>query len=166
MVGNHGRNTKKPRHKGRVRDSFDWLIYQHVRTILKLSNVQNVEMQISETADALWTTLGINYLLTHGDQASGGSGWGGIFSPIMRLYDKKLKSYQAQGLSFDYMIMGHWHQLFDAGPVLVNGSLKGWDEFAAIHNFRPEPAQQAFWLTDPVHGKLFSGPLFVEEKKK
>ena len=161
VVGNHGRNTKKPRHKGRVRDNFDWLIYRTVQRILE-GQVDNVQMAISESTDITWETMGHTYCLTHGDQASGGAGWGGIFSPIMRLYEKKLKAYAGRGNSFDYLIMGHWHQLLDAGPIMVNGSLKGYDEFAHNLNFRPEPAQQAFWLTDPERGKIFSGPIFVE----
>lgn len=166
VVGNHGRNTRKPRHKGRIQDNFDWLIYCWVRDKVKASGVKNVTFDIGESTDVLWETMGHKYLLTHGDQASGGAGWGGIFSPIMRLHEKKLKSYAARGLSFDYMIMGHWHQLIDAGPVLVNGTTKGFDEFAHNLNFRPEPPQQAFWLTDPEKGKIFSGPLFVADGEK
>lgn len=166
VVGNHGRNTKKPRHKGRIRDNFDWLIYRNVMRNVKASGLSNVTFDISEATDVRWETFGWKYLLTHGDQASGGSGWGGIYSPIMRLYEKKLKAYAARGQSFDYMMMGHWHQFFDAGPVIVNGSTKGYDEFAHNLNFRPEPPQQAFWLTDPEHGKIFSGPLFVDEPRK
>lgn len=162
VVGNHGRNTRKPRHKGRIRDNFDWLIYRNVQRILQ-GQCKNVTMQISESTDAVWETLGHGYCLTHGDQASGGAGWGGIFSPIMRLHEKKLKAYAGWGRSFDYLIMGHWHQFIDAGPVIVNGTSKGYDEFAHNLNFRPEPPQQAYWLTDPEHGKIFSAPLFVGE---
>jgi len=161
VVGNHGRNTKKPRHKGRVRDNFDWLIYRGVQKQTK--HLANVRFDISESTDVLWETMGHKYLLTHGDQASGGAGWGGIFSPIMRLYEKKLKAYASRGESFDTLMMGHWHQFTDAGPVIVNGNLKGYDEFAHNLNFRAEPPQQAFWLTDPERGKIFSGPLFVDD---
>lgn len=160
VVGNHGRNTKKPRHKGRIRDNFDWLIYRNVQRILK-NNTNNVTMQISESTDVLWETMGHTYCLTHGDQASGGQGWGGIFSPITRLYEKKLKAYSGRNQRFDYLIMGHWHQFIDAGTIVVNGTTKGYDEFAHNLNFRPEPPQQAFWLTSPEHGKIMSGPILV-----
>lgn len=162
VVGNHGRNTRKPRHKGRVRDNFDWLIYRNVQRIIK-GQCKNVTMAISESTDVTWSTANHTYCLTHGDQASGGAGWGGIFSPIMRLYEKKIKAYSGRGQGFDYLIMGHWHQFIDAGAVIVNGTTKGYDEFAHNLNFRPEPPQQAFWLTDPDHGKIFSAPLFVDD---
>lgn len=163
VVGNHGRNTKKPRHKGRIRDNFDWLIYRNVLKNVQLSGVKNARFDISDSTDALWETMGHKYLLTHGDQASGGSGWGGIYSAILRLYEKKLKAYASRGLSFDTLLMGHWHQFIDGGAFIVNGSSKGYDEFAHNLNFRAEPPQQAFWLTDPTHGKIFSGPLFVDD---
>lgn len=162
VVGNHGRNTRKPRHKGRVRDNFDWLIYRTVQRILK-NSVTNVTMAVSESTDIVWDTLGKKYCLTHGDQASGGQGWGGIYSPIMRLYEKKIKAYSGRGQTFDYLIMGHWHQFTDAGSIIVNGTTKGYDEFAHNLNFRPEPPCQAFWLTDPEHGKIMSGPLLVDD---
>jgi hypothetical protein len=59
--------------------------------------------------------------------------------------------------------MGHWHQFKDMGTVIVNGTAKGYDEFAHNLNFMPEPPQQAYWLTDPDHGKIFSAPLFVDD---
>lgn len=164
VVGNHGRNTKKPRHKGRVRDNYDWLICKTVeKFVVKYAGCRNVEFLISESTDQLYTTMGWRYCLTHGDQASGGSGWGGIFSPIMRLHDKKTRAYQSHNLGYDYLLMGHWHRFTDAGDVLVNGTLKGYDEFAHNLNFPAEPPSQAFWLTDPERGKIFSGPLFVDD---
>lgn len=164
VVGNHGRNTRKPRHKGRIRDNFDWLIYRNV--MRSCSHLKNVAFSISDSTDVIWETMGHRYLMTHGDQASGGGGWGGIFSPIMRLNDKKRRAYGARNIQFDTMIIGHWHQLLYAGDVIVNGSLKGWDEFAHNLNFKPEPPQQAFWLTDPEKGKIFSSALFVDDDNR
>ena len=161
VVGNHGRNSRKPRHKGRARDNFDWLIYRQVLKTVEAAGVKNVTFDISDSTDVLWQRYDKGWCLTHGDQASGGQGWGGIFSPIMRLQDKKSRSYAARGQFFDYLIMGHWHQFFDCGSVLVNGALKGFDEFAHNLNFTPQPPQQAFWLTAPEKGKIVSCPLFV-----
>jgi len=48
----------------------------------------------------------------------------------------------------------------------VNGSLKGYDEFAANSNFDFEPPQQAFWLTDPHHGKTIDAPIHVLDKNE
>lgn len=162
VVGNHGRNTKKVRHKGRIQDNFDWLIYMTAQRIV-LSSTKNVKFDVSEHTDALWKAYDSTYCLTHGDQASGGGGWGGIASPIMRLNDKKSRTYASLNTPYRYLIMGHWHQFKDFGNILVNGSLKGYDEFAKNLNFEPEPPQQAFWITAPKKGKIMSMPLFVDE---
>lgn len=166
VVGNHGRNTKKPRHKGRVRDNFDWLIYCWMASLVKAAGCKNVTFEIAAGTDIQWRTFNTTYHLTHGDQASGGSGWGGIMSPIMRLDDKKRKRQASLARPYDILLLGHWHQFKDLGKIIINGSLKGYDEFAMNNNFEPEPPQQAFWLTDPRHGKILSAPLLVADGEK
>jgi hypothetical protein len=46
----------------------------------------------------------------------------------------------------------------------VNGSLKGYDEYADANNFDVEQAQQAMWITHPQHGITFRMPIFVQRK--
>jgi hypothetical protein len=62
--------------------------------------------------------------------------------------------------------MGHWHTLMMLQRFIVNGSLKGYDEYAASNNFGFEPPQQALWLTHSDRGITFSMPVHVEERKK
>lgn len=159
VVGNHGRNTRKPRMKGRVADNFDFLLCRTVANMLKLQGVDNVTFDIPFTFDIGWKTYGWQFYMEHGDATRGGSGWGGMFSPLMRLHDKRLTSWG----HIDYHMVGHWHQYRDLGHFLVNGSLKGYDEYARINGFRPEPPQQAYWLTSPEHGKIVSAGIFVDE---
>jgi hypothetical protein len=45
----------------------------------------------------------------------------------------------------------------------VNGSLKGYDEYASVNNFPPERAQQAAWLTTPEHGVTLQFPIFCDD---
>lgn len=49
---------------------------------------------------------------------------------------------------------------------IVNGSLKGYDEYAYAGNFGFEEPKQALWLTHPERGITFQMPVFVEEKVK
>ena len=87
-------------------------------------------------------------------------------SPIMLGQHRKTQQQMAVGKPpFDWMVLGHWHQYFCGRGIIVNGALKGFDEFAYVNNFRFEPAQQAFWLTTPEHGVAFSAPIFCEDKK-
>ena len=161
VVGNHGRLTKKPRTKGRARDNLDWLLPQMTAAHLKAD--KRVTFAIGDDPDAWVEVYGTTYLLTHGDQAKGGGGIGGIWPPIMRLAARKRQRY---GRDF-CLVMGHWHQLIMAPGqgLIVNGSLKGADEFAAmVLNAPPERAQQAAWLTTPEHGPTMQVPIFADDR--
>ena len=69
-------------------------------------------------------------------------------------------------MEYDTMLLGHWHQLIQLERLIVNGSLKGYDEYAYSNNFGFEPPRQALWLTHPDHGLTFSMPVYVDRKKK
>ena len=159
VVGNHGRMSRKPRAKGRTQDNFDWLIYK----LLERSAIKGVTFQIGVDADVRWTTYQLRNQMTHGDQFTGGSGWGGLASPIMRGDAKKREREAATRTPYDLLMMGHWHQLKDFGQVIINGSGKGYDEYAYLMNLPYEVPQQAFWLTDPTHGRVLSCPIFVAD---
>jgi hypothetical protein len=160
VVGNHGRTSRKPRMKDRVRSNYDWLFGVMLDQIL--ASDKRITFTISESADMTYDTYGYRTMLTHGDQARGGSGWGGIASPIMRLQDKKQKRQTAVRMPFDYMVMGHWHQLIWFPQVVINGSMKGYDEYAFTENFGFEPPQQALWFMTPQHGRTDCVPIFCE----
>lgn len=160
VVGNHGRRTRKPRAKKRARDNFDWLIGQMLARHFAADG--RVTFQIPDATDALVTSYDTTFLVTHGDQVSGGGGIGGIWPPIMRMVAKKRTRYE-----FDTLVCGHWHQLIQAptAGLIVNGSIKGFDEYAAVSNFVPERAQQALWVVTPEHGTTFQAPVLVEDRK-
>lgn len=156
VVGNHGRMTRKPRMKLRSRDNFDWFIARSVRN--QFDGDPRVTWHIPDSTDAVVPIYGTIHLLTHGDQVTGGQGIGGIWPPIKRLQARKhIRT------PHDVMVMGHWHQYISAAHngLVVNGSLKGYDEYAAINNFKPEPPQQALWLVTPERGVTWQTPVQV-----
>lgn len=161
VVGNHGRRSRKPRMKGRARDNFDWMIGQLLAR--HFDGDPRITFQIPDGTDAMVEIHDTRLLLTHGDQVSGGGGIGGIWPPVMRMIAKKRVRY-----SFDAVVMGHWHSLLMApsAGVVVNGSLKGEDEYASIMGFAPERAQQACFTVAPEHGVTFSAPVFCDDRKK
>ena len=116
---------------------------------------------IGDDPDAWVQVYDTTYLLTHGDQASGGGGIGGIWPPIMRMLAKKRQRYGRPFIA----VMGHWHSLIMAPGqgLIVNGSLKGADEFSAVMNFSTERAQQAAWLTTPENGPTLQFPIFCDD---
>jgi hypothetical protein len=62
--------------------------------------------------------------------------------------------------------MGHWHQYLPTPYLIVNGSTKGYDEYAFINNFQFEPPQQALAIVAPKHGITFHAPVFCQADRK
>jgi hypothetical protein len=161
--GNHGRNTHKIRSKGRNFTSFDWLVYQFLAK--RYEKDDRVSFLIPDGSDAYYSVMGHRYLLTHGDQFRGGDGMIGALGPIIR-GDHRKRGRNAQiDMEYDTMLLGHWHQLIQLQRLIVNGSLKGYDEYAYTNNFPFEPPRQAMWITHPDHGITFSAPVHVERQK-
>lgn len=160
VTGNHGRDTRKMWGKDRHHTSFDWLLYQFLAR--KFADDKRITFFIPDGPDAFYRIYDHAYLLTHGDQFRGGDGMIGCLGPILR-GDHKKRSRNAQvDMDYDTMIMGHWHQYIHHNRVIVNGSLKGYDEYAYANNFGFEVPQQALWITHPKYGQTFRMPVYVE----
>ena len=165
VVGNHGRYDRKPVAKLRARENYDWYFAKVLARIVSERKVKGVDFNISDSADLTYMTYGYRKMLTHGDQARGGSGWGGMMSPIMRLDDKKQRRQAAVNLPYDYMDIGHWHQLVFMPRGMINGCMSGYDEYAFINNFGYEVPQQGMYLMTPEHGRTFTAPIFCQSPK-
>ena len=57
-------------------------------------------------------------------------------------------------MSYDTLLLSHFHQIFWHRHFVVSGSLPGYSEFGADLNYEYEPPQMVMWLTDPVYGKV------------
>jgi predicted phosphodiesterase len=157
VVGNHGRLHRKPRAKNRVYDNFEWLIYQFLARRFK--NDERVSFYIPDGADAIFEVYGKRICLTHGDQFMGGTGIAGIFSPLMLGMARKQRRQQAMNKPFGLMLCGHWHQLIMTETLIINGSVKGADEYSYINNFPFEKPQQACFIVHRDRGVTFRMPI-------
>lgn len=164
VAGNHGRMTRKPRAKLRARTNFDWLLAKMLER--HFTNDKRLTFDVPESSDVLVSIYDSKHLLTHGDQAHGGGGIGGIYPPIMRLRARKAQRYLATGLSFDTLWLGHWHQYLPSPSLVVNGSMKGIDEYAFVNNFGYEPPQQALAVVVPEKGITLQAPIFCADRKR
>lgn len=162
VVGNHGRMTHKPIAKNRAQDNVEWLMYRFLAR--QTENDPRITWQISDAADALVSVYNTNYLLTHGDQFRGGSGIAGMMSPVMLGQHRKTRRQMAANKPYDWLVMGHWHQYWHGKNIIVGGTMKGYDEYAYVSNFEPEPPIQAFWITDPRHGPTIAAPVHVSDR--
>lgn len=164
VVGNHGRTTKKPRAKKRVTDNIDWLIYRLLERDFR--DDSRITWQVPESADTTVPIYNTDFLLTHGDQFRGGSGISGLLAPMMTGVYKKSKRAMQTDTSFDYLVCGHWHQLSFFKNIIVNGALKGYDEFAYQGNFEFEEPRQALWVVTPERGITMHTEVYVQDQKK
>lgn len=164
VSGNHDRDTKKIWSKDRNHTSFGWLLYQFLASHFEKD--KRVTFYIPDGSDALYRIYGTRYLLTHGDQFRGGDGIIGPLGPVTRGEQKKNTRNAAVGQDYDVMEFGHFHKRMLTARLRGNGSLKGYDEYAADNNFGFEPASQNFWMTHPDHGITFDAPVYGDVKTK
>ncbi len=163
VAGNHGRTTKKPQAKQFNYMNYDWLIYCLLEKYFE--NDSRVTFQIPNGPDALFKVYNTTYLLTHGNQFRGGDGLIGVLGPIVRGDHKKRSRNGQIDMNYEVLLLGHFHQLLQMQRVIVNGSLKGYDEYAYFNNFGYEQPRQALWLTHPEHGIIMSMPVNVDKHK-
>jgi DNA-binding Lrp family transcriptional regulator/predicted phosphodiesterase len=160
VVGNHGRIHKKPRFKFRVQQNYEWIVYQLLAK--RFANDSRVRFEIPEATDVTFKVFDVTFLLTHGDQFKGGSGISGIFTPLMLGASRKLKRQQAVHKPFDVMMCGHFHSYIHTNSLIINGTTKGYDEFAYGMNFPFEKPQQALFLVNEKHGVTIRLPVLCD----
>lgn len=163
VTGNHGRDTVKIWNKDRHHTSFDWLLYNFLAK--HFEGDKRVTFFIPDGPDAYYRIYSHRYLLTHGDQFRGGDGLIGCLGPILRGDHKKRSRNGQIDMEYDTMIIGHWHQYIHHMRVIVNGSLKGYDEYAYNNNFGFEAPQQALWVTHPKYGITYRMPVYVDRRR-
>lgn len=170
VVGNHGRTTLKPRMKGRVYESYEWNLYCQLE--LHFRNDKRIQFYIPGETDAHFSVLGHRFTLTHGDAlgVKGGDGIIGAIGPIARGATKVGRSEAQIGRDFDTLIMGHYHTYIprgDAIPVIVNGCLKGYDEYARLMLRVPySRPTQALWFMHAKHGITAQWPIYLDDRRQ
>lgn len=168
VVGNHGRNTIKSHMKGRVFQNYEWNIYQQLERHFRQD--KRFRFMVPNETDAYFTVLGHRFLLTHGDTlgVKGGDGIIGALGPIARGAFKVGRSEAQIGRDFDTLVMGHYHIYMprgDAVPVIVNGSLIGYNEYARLGLRAPYTRpSQALWFVHQDHGVTAQWQIYLDEK--
>jgi predicted phosphodiesterase len=167
VVGNHGRMHKKPRAKGKAIENFEWGLYTKLEQ--RFVHDERFRFDVSPESDVAFNVQGHRFLLTHGDNLGvrGGDGIIGMLGPVARGALKMARSEAQIGREFDTIIMGHWHTYIprgEAAAVIVNGALKGYDEFARLFLRAPySRPSQALWFVHPKHGITCQWPVFLEK---
>ena len=163
-AGNHGRSTAKPEFKRYLYKNFDWLIYKGVQK--HFEGDPRFQFDIRASNDVYYRVYGERYLALHGDMlgVKGGDGIIGAIGPIMRGEVKRSGQSSALGLTFDRVLMGHWHQRLWLPRAIVGNTIVGFTEFAKLQlGAKPDRATQPLWFVHPSHGKTASFDIYVDE---
>ena len=168
--GNHGRDSKKPRSKRRSAHNADTHIGHLVGD--RLEGVDGITFDIPESFDVDFSLYPegktpSKFSMEHGDNMRfSGTSEIGALGPVKRGTLRKSRQLQNEGRPFNYNLVGHFHQYVPAYTqgFVMNGSLKGYDEYARTWHMVPEPAQQSLLVVTPEHGITVCAPVIVAKR--
>lgn len=169
--GNHGRDSKIPRYKGRSAHNADTHIARMLAMFWSQQNpsASTVTFDIPETIDADFAVYGTRFSSEHGENYQrnfSGSAEIGSIGPVKRGTLRTMRAKAHEGRPFDVNMVAHFHQLVYAPHqgFVMNGSVKGYDEYARGLHLKPEPPQQALFVVDPEHGPTMHAPILVSDR--
>lgn len=155
VTGNHSRNTDKMYFSKVTETSYETIIadalikhFEHnerVKIHFNKSNIVFIE-------DVFGKTLRFE----HGHSIKFGGGIGGVTVPIIKAIAK-----DQVAKKYDWLIIGHFHQQFDGGRFIINGSIIGYDKYAIDHHFEYEEPKQAFFLIDDEGRRIQMTQVFL-----
>ncbi len=150
VVGNHGRTTHKPEFKN-PHKNWDWIMY--VIMELRLREFDNVHVEIPKSFEHVVQVFDKNILMFHGDGIPSnmpGVPWGGIQRRTKELFD----TWMSQDIFVNHFACGHYHEANVVGQkrILMNGSIKGPDEYSKKRFGGGRPACQLLHTFHPKRG--------------
>lgn len=165
MVGNHGRHANDRRMPGKrvALNNADWMLYRNVHMVLKAD--KRFTWDLARGHDTTVEVYGTRYLLHHGYGFRGGSGISGALSPLMLGQHRATRQQAYAGKQFDWLCVGHFHQYLVGKHLIMNGTLKGYDEHAYKERYEPEDPSQSFWVTTPEHGLAFANAIYPADRE-
>jgi len=140
-VGNHTRITKKVRVATESGNSLETFMFHHLKNYFAGNGrikfyMANGYLQYTDLFNGGYTIC-----WHHGHAVRYQGGVGGLTIPINKAIAQWEKSKHA-----DLYVSGHWHQFFDGGNFIVNGSMIGFNEYAVWIKAGYEPPKQAFFI--------------------
>lgn len=150
IPGNHPRFSQKPRHKLSY-DNGDYVAGHIMR--IALAGHPNIRVNVPRASKAIIDICGRKVLLLHGDGVRStmvGVPWGGIIRHSERL----VKLFDLADVEVQHVFGGHWHnpQVAEDFSILINGSIKGVDEYGIDKFAGGKPPVQLLAAFHPRHG--------------
>jgi len=165
VSGNHGRLGKKIKYIRRWAN-WDFIFYQTLKQLLKEQD--NIEFILEKAPFQIFEVSGSRFLMEHGDNVRTWMTlpWYGLERERIR---KKELVESVEGKSFDYLLVGHFHQCGQIdtprGEMFLNGSFVGGSEFSIIKLGRSSLPTQLLLGINKRGLVSFRFPLRLEEKR-
>lgn len=144
VVGNHGRVRQEKRYKFRGHESWDRVFYETLAMIT--AKTPRITYTLPRSYWALMRIQEHTFLAAHGDTVR--SSLGIPFYGLKREAMQWSRLYASQGTFIEYLLLSHFHTKAAlqeiGGELLMNGSLKGGDEYALSLGLYSEPMQLLF----------------------
>lgn len=144
-VGNHPRMTKKVHIATETGNNLETFMYHHIANHFK--NEKRVKMLIADGYLSYVKIYDFTICFQHGHAIKYAGGIGGLTIPVNKAIAQWEKLQKA-----DLYCFGHWHQFFDGGNFICNGSVIGWNTYATFIKAGFEKPKQAFFLIDRKRG--------------
>ena len=162
IPGNHGRLTKQMHFSDPVGTSLESVMYNFIAD--RYQGNPRVQFRVSPSAmvyERFYERF--NMRAIHGYETKYSGGIGGLTIPLNKAITQWDKSIKA-----DLTVLGHYHQFFDGGNFLVNGSLIGYNTYAEAIKATYEEPRQAFFLIHARKGgqKSIVAPIWLDDAHK
>lgn len=161
IPGNHGRMTKHIWFGDPTGTSLETFMYHAIAG--RFTGNPRVQLKVSEHA-MVYRKYFEKFVVRkiHGYEVKFGGGVGGLTIPL----NKALAQWDIAVRS-DLTLLGHFHQLFDGGNFIANGSLIGYNTFAQAIKAKFEEPKQAFYLVHARKGgqKSITAPIWLDTTK-
>jgi len=151
--GNHSRITKRIRYATEDGNALETYLYSHI------ANLYSMEERVKVVSPPGYHTYIDVYdkvlRFHHGHRIRYLGGVGGITIPV----NKRISEWD-KGRRADLDVFGHFHQMFDGGKFICNGSLIGTTPFSL--GFGYEIPKQTFFVIDKKRGKTIVAPILLD----
>lgn len=158
IPGNHGRMTHQMWFSDPTGTSLETFMYHALAG--RYEDNPRVKIRVAEHA-MIYRKYFEKFVVRkiHGYEVKYGGGVGGLTIPL----NKAISQWDV-GVKADLTELGHFHQFFDGGTFLCNGSLIGYNTYAQAIKAKFEEARQAFYLIHARKGgcKSVVAPIWLD----
>lgn len=156
--GNHGRMTKEQRIATESGNSLEYFMYLMLRDYFQDEARIEFVTQSGYHSYIRFFEGAYEIRFHHGHQINFWGGVGGITIPVNKAIAQWNKAHPV-----DLDVFGHFHQRFDGGNFICNGSLIGYNAYAvSIKAGYEPPSQTCFLINREFEAKTAVMPIFVD----